>query len=202
MMSDVANQGSAQLESGSAADVLNSNTKDSVSYETHRRILAQRKKDQEYINELEKFRDNVDLEKKELEGRKDEVISELKNKLNESESKTLNLVRNLTKKTVKDEIAKEALSKGLQREKLPKFLKLTEDSFFNNQETPIQVDEHFNIVNKDVFSSILEKEVSDNSDWFIKTASGPNDVIPEQKPMAVPEKGLEDKSVDELAQML
>ena len=196
-------QGSAQTEiAGGEVSANLSGSKDTVSYDTHRKLLAQRKKDQERIQELESFQQTVDLEKKELEGKKDEVIQELKQSLEKTKNENLSILRNFTKKTVVSEIAKEALSRGLQHEKLPKFLKLTEESFFNNTENPIQIDENFNIANKEVFSSILEKEVNENSEWFIKQAKAPNDVVPGANQMRVPDKKLEDKSFDELAAML
>lgn len=201
LMSDV--QGSAQTEIASGeVSSNNGSSKDAVSYDTHRKLLAQRKKDQERIQELEAFRQNVDLEKKELEGKKDEVIQELKQSLEKTKNDNMSILRNFTKKTVVGEIAKEALSRGLQREKLPKFLKLTEESFFNNADNPIQIDENFNIANKEVFDSILEKEVTENSEWFIRQASAPNDIVPGPSQMKVPEKKLDDKSLDELAAML
>lgn len=196
-------QGSTQISPASGDDVANSvSSKESISYDTHRRLLAQRKKDQERIRELEAFKEDLDLQRKEAEGKKDEVIQSLRESKDKSEREKLSILQSFTKKTVRSEVAKEALARGLRPDRLNSFLKLSEDSFIDNSATPIQIDESFNIVNRDVFNSIMDKESLDCSDWFVKQAAQPNDVVPGVVNTSIPDKKLEEKTVDELADML
>lgn len=61
--------GSATPETSSGSESVNETvaSTDNVSYETHRRLLSQRKKDQETLAELRAFKDQVELEKSESE---------------------------------------------------------------------------------------------------------------------------------------
>ncbi len=203
-MSDQVATVSDQDQDGSAVSGLsNESNQGGVSIETHKRLLSQRKKDQERIRELEAFQENVDLEKKELEGKKDEVILGLKQALDSERGKTNSLIDNVKRKTIRNEVSKRALMKGLRKDRLDKFLKLTEDTFFGREDLPFEVDnEKFEITNEEAFNSLLEKEVEENSDWFTKTTTEPNDVIPENRPTSTGDKKLSEKSVDELAEML
>jgi len=179
----------------------NNTSKDSVSIDTHKRLLAQYKNNQDKLASLEAEKESQYLELQKAEGKKDEVIQAYEKKVRDLEQQNFGLFQNFTKKTILGEVTKEVLSKGIQPDKLDKFMKLTQENFLS-KESGLQIDENFNILNKEVFSKILDSQVNDNQDWFTRSATQPRDVVPEGRPMIVPEKGLEDKSMDELANML
>ena len=174
--------------------------KQEVSYETHKRLLSQLKNAQEKLSQLETEKNTFEVEKQKLEGKKDEVISLQEKQIAELKKNVYGAVKNFSERTIKGEVVKEALSRGIQKEKLDKFLKLTEESFLKSPE--IQIDENFNIVNREVFERIMEKEVTDNADWFSKPVNPPRDFVPNGKPINAPQKRLEDMTTDELADLL
>lgn len=179
------------------------NSQQTVSHETHRRLLAQLKKNQEALAALKSEKENQALELQKAEGKKDEVIQALDKKVRDLEQQSFGLVQNFTKKTILGEVTKEALKRGLQPEKLDKFKKLTQDNFL--KDSGIQVDaESFSIQNREIFDKIMEEQVNDNQDWFTKQVTPPRDINPDNSGgmTVVPEKRLEDKSIEELAEML
>lgn len=172
----------------------------SVSYENHQRLLKQKKQADEKVRLLEEREQALELEKQKAEGRKDEVIQSLETQLNEEKGKSVKFVKSMTEKTLKSEITKAALSKGIRPDRVDKFLKLASDSF---KDSEIQIDEDFNIVNRDVFNSVFEKEVESSSEWFMTSSKPPADVVPNEGGfVSIPDKKLSEKSVDELADML
>ncbi len=198
MQTDV--EGGAPIGDGGAGTGGKDGLDNHVSYENHQRLLKQKKKADERLRELEAREKELLLEKQKAEGKKDEVITTLEQEVEELKGNNRKFLKNMTEKTLKTEITKAALAKGIRPDRVEKFLKLTEDSFF--KESDIQVDEDFNIVNRDAFESVLEKEVKDNADWFTKAVAGPSDVTPSGSHLNAPQKKLDDMSVDELAEML
>ena len=199
VMSDLNIEGGAPIVDGGADDKGNNGR--TVSYETHQRLLDQKKKADERARLLEEEKQSFELEKQKAEGKKDEVIQSLEGKLEEEKGKSLKFVRSMTDKTLNAEITKAALSKGIRADRVDKFLKLSGDSF---RSADIQLDENFSIVNRDIFDEVLEKEAKDNEDWFHKIVEQPDDVTPSSNGgfVNIPDKKLSEKSVDELAQML
>lgn len=198
-MSDV-NQASGQTDEPSGGIVDNGNSsKEGVSIETHRRLLSQYKKNQERLDQLEAEHKQSLLEKQKLEGNKDEVIKQLENDLGETKSKMFGFVKAVSDKTIKSEAIKEAMARGLQADKLEKFWKLSQDAFKSED---IQLNENFEIISKDSFNNVLEKQVQENQEWFTRSVAEPRDLTPGQKPMNTPVKDIKDMSVDELAELL
>jgi len=198
-MSDV-NQASGQTNEPSGGIVDNPNSgKDSVSFDTHRKLLSQYKKNQERLDKLEAENKQTLLEKQKLEGNKDEVIKQLETDLGETKNKMFGFVKAVSDKTIKSEAIKEAMARGLQSDKLDKFWKLSQDAFKSED---IQLNENFEIISKDSFNRVLEQQVQENQEWFTRSVAEPRDLTPGQKPINAPKKDMKDMSVDELADML
>lgn len=173
----------------------------SVAIETHRKLLAQYKRDKEKLEQVTARLEQEELNRQKAEGNKDQVIQAHEKKIGELEQKIYGTVKTFTERTIKDAVATGALSKGIQPDKLPKFLKLTQDAFLKN--TEIQVDyEEFKIANEDVFNSVLEEQVKDNLDWFTRSVEQVRDVTPSSKSITTPTKSIKEMSVDELANLL
>ena len=198
-MSDV-NQASGQTNEPSGGIVDNPNSgKDSVSFDTHRKLLSQYKKNQERLDKLEAENKQTLLEKQKLEGNKDEVIKQLETDLGETKNKMFGFVKAVSDKTIKSEAIKEAMARGLQSDKLDKFWKLSQDAFKSED---IQLNENFEIISKDSFNRVLEQQVKENQEWFTRSVAEPRDLTPGQKPINAPKKDMKDMTVDELAEML
>jgi len=198
-MSDV-NQASGQTNepSGGIADNVSSG-KDSVSFDTHRKLLSQYKKNQERLDKLEAENKQTLLEKQKSEGDKDGVIKQLETDLGETKNKMFSFVKAVSDKTIKSEAIKEAMARGLQSDKLDKFWKLSQDAFKSED---IQLNENFEIISKDSFNRVLEQQVKENQEWFTRSVAEPRDLTPGQKPINAPKKDMKDMTVDELAEML
>lgn len=193
---------SGQVGFGSAEENTSGNSRhDAVSAETHRRLLGQHKKAQSELNELRSSLEETQLNIQKAEGQKDEVITTLEKKNRDLEQQLIGTVQAFTERTIKDEIVKSALAKGIQSEKIPKFLKLTQDDFLKSPEIQIDSSE-FRVQDKTAFDRILDEHAKDNSDWFTTSVAAPRDLMPSSKPMNSPTKKLSDMDVDELANML
>jgi len=198
-MSDV-NQASGQTNEPSGGIVDNPNSgKDSVSFDTHRKLLSQYKKNQERLDKLEAENKQTLLEKQKSEGDKDGVIKQLETDLGETKNKMFSFVKAVSDKTIKSEAIKEAMARGLQSDKLDKFWKLSQDAFKSED---IQLNENFEIISKDSFNRVLEQQVKENQEWFTRSVAEPRDLTPGQKPINAPKKDMKDMTVDELAEML
>lgn len=198
-MSNV-NQASGQTNEPSGGIVDNQNSgQESVSFDTHKRLLSQYKKNQERLEQLEAAHKQSLMDKQKLEGNKDEVIKQLESDLGETKNKMFGFVKAVSDKTIKSEAIKEALARGLQRDKLDKFWKLSQDAFKTED---IQLNENFEIISTDSFNRVLEQQVKENQEWFTRSVNEPRDITPGQKPMNAPAKNMKDMSVDELAELL
>lgn len=196
-----ATEGGALGDNGGAVVTDKGEKLDMVSYDSHQKLLKQKKKADERARELESKLEAIQLEKQKAEGNKDAVIANLEDKLEKTERREKEFLRNMTKKSLKSEITKTAISKGIQPEKLDLFLELAEKDFLND-ESQIQVDENFEIVNRDDFESVFEQRATKVSDWFTKSVDQPGDVVPSRSGLKVPQKSLKDMDIDELAELL
>jgi len=194
------NPAGGQNVDGGAGKVDNfSKAGESVSIESHRRLLSQHKKMKDRLETLDASQKQSDLDRQIAEGKKDEAIQSLRDELTNEKSGRIGLLQKWTKRTIKDAVTKEALSRGLRPDKLEKFIKLSQDEFLGSDQ--LQIDEDFNIVNQDVFGNIMDQQTKGVEEWFTKTVDGPRDLLPGSVP-ATPQKSMNDMSVDELAEML
>lgn len=139
---------------------------DTVAYETHQKLLSEKKKLQSkaeaYESELQKLRE----EKLGTEGKKDELLTEYKKKYEDLEGKFKGSVGKFAMKTLADAIEKEALKSGcLNPKSLSRLVDMAE----------IDVNEDFD-VNQDQLKKAIEKVKTENPFMFAKSAPGYVDV--------------------------
>jgi len=105
-VSDQSNQAS-----GEVVDNVENPSKDSVAYDTYRKVLSEKKKVQEQLAELAKERDAANQNKLQAEGKKDEVIEALRKQMAEKdktlETKTNAYAWNVVSAQIKSELARE-----------------------------------------------------------------------------------------------
>lgn len=94
------------------ADTSNGGAKDSVSYESYRKVVGAHKNMQEKFSLLESELRTLKEDKLMSEGKKDEVMESLRTKNKELESKLQTSIGNFAYKAVSGEVAKEAMKLG------------------------------------------------------------------------------------------
>jgi TPR repeat protein len=86
--------------------------KDSVSYESHKRLLAEKKKLQAERDEVAKKLADIETEKLQAAGKQDEVIVNLKAEKKRVEDQFLNVIGNFAQKSVESALEAEAAKHG------------------------------------------------------------------------------------------
>jgi len=86
--------------------------KDSVSYDSHRKLLGEKKKFQAELQEKSERLEKLEQERMEAEGKKDELIQMYKRKLEETEGKLKSAVGNFATHSVSSKFTEEALKQG------------------------------------------------------------------------------------------
>lgn len=87
-------------------------SKNSVSFETHEKLLSQRKKDQERLKALEEENKKYKQSALEAEGKKDELIAELRAEKEKKESEAKALQTRFAENVLKSQIALKAKEYG------------------------------------------------------------------------------------------
>tara|TARA_R110002167_G_scaffold198805_4_gene401935 strand:- start:3471 stop:4064 length:594 start_codon:yes stop_codon:yes gene_type:complete len=167
--------------------------KDSVSYESHKKLLGEKKglqtKFEAMQAELNSFRDD----KLSAEGKKDDVINSLREQLGVSQQESKELKTNFAWNTVKAQIKNEASAKGcVNPNKLIKLLSKEEIS-------GIEIDDNFNVNTQDL-SKLIENAKKEHSDIGLFSAKtiNVNDVPGAQKDFKPKQKAYEDMTDKEL----
>ena len=143
-----------------------SDAKDTVSYETHKKLLAQRKADQERLRELEAKFQSIEESKLEAEGRKDELVESLRKRLEEKDNALNDIQKQYATKTLTEQIKAKAVELGCKPNYADKLIRLMDDSDLKS----IQVDENY-MANHDDLRMVLEKTKKDVPDFFSKTVT-------------------------------
>lgn len=100
------------VEETQATQAASGSETDSVSYQTHRRLLAEKKKAQARLMELEERASRLEQEKLEAEGSKDQLIEKLKTQLAEKDKKYKSAIGNYAFTSVRSQIEAEASKVG------------------------------------------------------------------------------------------
>lgn len=163
-VSDTTQQASGQPE--------NEETKNVVSYETHARLLGQRKKDAEKTRALEAELEDLKINEASREGKKDDVIEALRKQLAEVREDYDLKTKAYATTTVKGQIKSALLKKGCVSP--DKALRLMERDDLNS----IQLDDDFS-VNLEDLDRVIDKFQKENEDLpLFNKVSGVSDLTP------------------------
>jgi hypothetical protein len=185
-------------ETQEVSDVQEQETKktnDTVAYSTYSKVLGEKKKMQEQLGDAMKRLEQIELEKKQADGNKDEVIQQLRSKLEEAENGQQKLKHQYAWTTLEGQIKSAAAQKGCVNP--DKLIRLLDE----NDLKAIEVDDSFK-VNNDDLDRLLDKAKKDHSDigLFGKKQVNVNDVTP--KPVKHKEKKVEEMTASELKEYI
>ena len=165
-------------------------TKDSVSYDTYRKVLSEKKKAAERLANLESEAQKLREEKMQLEGKKDEYIDSLKKKLTDLEANHKKMIGSYAYNSVSNSLKSEALKHGCID--VDAFIKLTDVS-------SLDVSDDFT-VDQEQLKTVVEDLKKQKPYLFTKEA--PKFVDPKKPVVDLKQQGLKGKTVDELTTML
>lgn len=146
---------------------------DVVAYSTYSKVMGTLKKRESELNEVRSRLEGIELEKKQAEGNKDEVIQELRNKLTDAEKAQQQIKHKYAWNTLEGQIKTAAVQQGCVNP--DKLIRLLEEDDLK----AIEVGDDFR-VNSDDLTRLLEKAKKDHSDigLFGKKNVNVNDVTP------------------------
>lgn len=169
-MSEEQASGDSVAESSGSAELKQENS-DTVSWTSHKKLLAEKKRRDEQLAELQSKLDAFEQKKMEGEGKKDDVIASLR-KQNEE------LSRSVKKKdaeyswnVVSSQIKERAIQDGCTD--ASKLLRLMEQEDLN----AVEVDESFRVNGKDL-EVLMEKAKKENPFLFKKATAPVSDLPP------------------------
>lgn len=170
-------------------------TEDSVSYESHRKLLIEKKNLQARFQKLESELEGFKQSDLEAKGKQTELIESLRNQLSETKKESQEIRSKFAWNTLRSQIEREAINQGCINTNA--FVKLMSKDDFNS----IEVDDNFN-VNSDDLKRIVEKNKADYKDigLFKKEKVNVNDISTNET--KAPPKPLTELSKDELIQLL
>lgn len=179
--------GMSQDQSSSVSDTPTNQ----VSYDTHRKLLGEKKKATERLAALEAELTELREGKMQDEGKKDELIDSLRKRVSEYESKYKKAHADFAYKSVSSQIEREALKAGCVD---------TEALLSLSDLSTLEVDDNYSVNTDDIMRMIDEAK---ERRGYLFSKPGPKvvDGVP-AKPELSNKKGIEGKSIDELARML
>ena len=131
---------SEQIPSGNPAQVSDQpEKKDSVAYETFSKLLGEKKKLQSEMSEMKAYKDQLEAEKLQAEGKWKEIAENNKKLADDFKSKNLNIVKNVSEKAIRSQFMREAEKLGCVDAEIAMKacsfddLEVTEDFEFDNQ---------------------------------------------------------------------
>jgi hypothetical protein len=168
---------------------------DVVAYSTYSKVMGTLKKRESELNEVRSKLESIELEKKQAEGNKDEVINQLREKIANSEKEKQSLQSKFAWNSLEGQIKSQAMKAGCVNP--DKLIRLLDDDDLK----AIEVDDSFK-VNNDDLTRLIEKAKKDHSDigLFGKKQVNVNDVSP--KPMKQNEKKVEEMTASELKEYI
>jgi hypothetical protein len=128
------------IPSGNPAPVSDQpEKKDSVAYETFSKLLGEKKKLQSEMSEMKAYKDQLEAEKLQAEGKWKELAENNKKLADDFKSKNLNIVKNVSEKAIRSQFMREAEKLGCVDAEIAMKacsfddLEVTEDFEFDNQ---------------------------------------------------------------------
>ena len=139
---------------------------ESVSYEAYRKLLGQRKADQDRLKELESRFQSVEESKLESEGKKDELVNSLRSRLEEKEKNLQSVQQKYAMTTLTDQLKSKAIQMGCKPGYADKLIRLMD----SNDLKSIQVDDNYRVNMQDL-EVVLDKAKKEVPDFFGKVVS-------------------------------
>lgn len=131
---------SEQIPSGKTEQVSDvPEKKESVAYETFSKLLGEKKKLQSEMSEMKAYKDQLEAEKLQAEGKWKELAETNKKLADEFKNKNLNIVKNVSEKAIRSQFMREAEKLGCVDAEIAMKacsfddLEVTEDFEFDNQ---------------------------------------------------------------------
>ena len=131
---------SEQIPSGKTEQVSDvPEKKESVAYETFSKLLGEKKKLQSEMSEMKAYKDQLQAEKLQAEGKWKELAENNKKLADDFKSKNLNIVKNVSEKAIRSQFMREAEKLGCVDAEIAMKacsfddLEVTEDFEFDNQ---------------------------------------------------------------------
>lgn len=166
--------------------------KDSVAYETYRKVLGEKKKRDEQIAEMQAKLEAIEQDKMAEQGKYQELADTWKTKAIEHETTLKQLQSNYAVKSVTDQIEREAMKAGCTNtEKLMRLVDI--DALTDHVGEGFKVD-------GTALKEFVEKAKVDNDFLFSVKGPGIKDGVPAK--VETQKKGLESMSLDEKARLL
>lgn len=180
-------QDSANLETES---VIQGKKADEVSYETHRKLLSEKKKLSQQFSQTQEELNKLREERMMAEGKKDELIATLKKDLNETKDRFKKQSANYAFKTVSSQVAAEAATMGCRD--VEALIQLSDL-------TSLEIGDDFSI-DKEQVKNMLESVKEQRSWLFDKPAPNVQTGTPAKPNLEG--KTLNDLSLDEKLRLL
>lgn len=181
---------SEQVPSGKNDQASGSGQEGVVSYDSHAKLLGEKKKLQEKLGELQSQRDQWEQEKLQAEGQWKELAEKNKKLADEFKGKNLSIIKQVSEKAVRSQFAREAEKLGCLDTDLA-FSAITLDD--------LEITEDFEFDNQKLVSKIQDLTKS-KSYLFKKNFQLPPDQIPSNG--SISSKNLSDLTENEIKQLL
>jgi hypothetical protein len=166
-------------------------TKDSVSFDSHQKLLKEKKSLLSKYSELENQVAQLRQEKDMAEGNKDKVIEELKKQNQQIKSEYEKTKQSYTWSTLTGEIKREAMKNGCKDP--DKLLRLMSDDDLR----ALEIGENFS-VDPGSLKEIIEKNKKENHFLFESSPKAVAIGTPGKKPPVEPDKDIKSMTLDEL----
>lgn len=184
-------QDQAPVEQADSASGESAKAKDSVSFESHQKLLKEKKSLLSKYSELESMVASLRQEKDIAEGNKDKVIEELKKQNQQIKSEFEKTKQTYTWSTLTSEIKREAAKNGCKDP--DKLLRLMSDDDLRS----LEIGEDFSI-DSGSLKELIEKNRKENHFLFESSPKQAAPGTPGKKPPIEPEKSIKELSLDEL----
>lgn len=161
-----------------------------VSYDSHAKLLGEKKKLQEKLGELQAYKDQLEQEKLQAEGQWKELAQKNKTLADDFKTKNLNIIKQVSEKAVKSQFLREAEKLGCVDSDLA-FKAVSFDD--------LEITEDFEFDSQKLVSKIQDLTKS-KPHLFKKNFQLPPDQIPSNQNMAT--KNLSELTENEIKQLL
>lgn len=177
---------------GGKTDVISDppEKKDNVSYDTFSKLLSEKKKLQTEMSEVKAYRDQLEADKLQAEGKWKELAENNKKLADEFKSKNLNIVKTVSEKAIRSQFLREAEKLGCVDAEIA----MKACSFDD-----LEVTEDFEFDNQKLVSKIQDLTKS-KPYLFKKDFSLPKDMTPNNGSLG--SKKIEDLSIEELKKLI
>ena len=197
-VSDSPQNASGTAEQNDLKTKYEQDKQDGIAYDTYKKAVGQYKKANEKAAELEARLSAFEQDKMSAEGKKDEVISQLRTQLSELESKHKASQQSYTWNVVGAQIKSEMATRGIRDpEKALKFATAVHKEDLGG----IEIDDNYN-VNKQDMQRFVDRFLEENKDMGWQSQVRVNDMTPGNNVEMGDKPEISKMSVEELTKFL